>query len=47
MQKDKEEKTKSSKTLPNNQIIPACCVKLWVQEMTMALWSYYNYEYIW
>ena len=35
MKKDREEKTKFSKILPNNQIITACCIKLRVQEMTM------------
>ena len=35
MKKDWEEKTKLSKILPNNQIITACHIELWVQEMTM------------
>ena len=35
MKKGREEKTKFSKILPNNQIITACCIKLQVQEMTM------------
>ena len=35
MQKGREENTKFSKILPNNQIMTACCIKLWVQEMTM------------
>ena len=35
MKKDREEKTKFSKILPNNQIITACHIKLQVQEMTM------------
>ena len=33
--KDREEKTKFSKFLPNNQIITACHTELRVQEMTM------------
>ena len=35
MKKGKEEKTKCSKILPNNQIITACRIELRVQEMTM------------
>ena len=35
MKKGKEEKTKFSKILPNNQIITAYCIELRVQEMTM------------
>ena len=35
MKKGREEKTKFSKILPNNQIITACCIKLQVPEMTM------------
>ena len=35
MKNGKEEKTKCSKILPNNQIITACCIELQVQEMTM------------
>ena len=35
MKKDREEKTKFSKILPNNQIITACRVELRVHEMTM------------
>ena len=35
MKKDREEKTKFSKILPSNQIITACHIELWVQEMTM------------
>ena len=35
MKKDREEKTKFSKILPNNQIITACHIELRVQEMTM------------
>ena len=35
MKKDREEKTKFSKILPNNQIITACRIELQVQEMTM------------
>ena len=35
MKKDREEKTKFPKILPNNQIITTCCIKLQVQEMTM------------
>ena len=35
MKKGREEKTKFSKTLPNNQIITACRIELRVQEMTM------------
>ena len=35
MKKDREEKTKFSKILPNNQIITTCHIKLRVQEMTM------------
>ena len=35
MKKGREEKTKFSKILPNNQIITACCNKLQVQEMTI------------
>ena len=35
MKKDREEKTKFPKILPNNQIITTCCIKLQVQETTM------------
>ena len=35
MKKGREEKTKFSKILPNNQIITACQNELQVQEMTM------------
>ena len=35
MKKGKEEKTKFSKILPNNQIITACRIECQVQEMTM------------
>ena len=35
MKKDREEKTKFSKILPNNQIITKCRIELRVQEMTM------------
>ena len=35
MKKGREEKTKFSENLPNNQIIPACCIELRVQKMTM------------
>ena len=35
MKKGREEKTKFSKILPNNQIIAACRNELRVQEMTM------------
>ena len=35
MKKGREENTKFSKILPNNQIMTACCINLWVQEMTM------------
>ena len=35
MKKGREEKTKFSKILPNNQIITACRMELQVQEMTM------------
>ena len=35
MKKSREEKTKCSKILPNNQIITACRIELQVQEMTM------------
>ena len=35
MKKGREEKTKFSKILPNNQIITACRIELSVQEMTM------------
>ena len=35
MKKDREEKTKFSKILPNNQIITAYHIELLVQEMTM------------
>ena len=35
MKKGREEKTKFSKILPNNQIITACRIELRVQEMTM------------
>ena len=34
-EKDREEKTKFSEILPNNQIITACRIELRVQEMTM------------
>ena len=34
-EKSRDEKTKSSKILPNIQIITACCIELRVQEMTM------------
>ena len=34
-EKSRGEKTISSKILPNNQIITACCIELRVQEMTM------------
>ena len=34
MKKDREEKIKFSKILPNNQIITACRIKLQVQEST-------------
>ena len=34
MKKGREEKTKFSNILPNNQIITACCIELRVQEMT-------------
>ena len=35
MKKDREEKTKFSKILPNNQIITACRIELQVRQMTM------------
>ena len=35
MKKAREEKTKSSKILPNNQTITACRIELQVREMTM------------
>ena len=35
MKKGREEKTKFSKILPNNQIIAACRIELRIQEMTM------------
>ena len=35
MKKDREEKTKFSKILPNNQIITACRIELQVRERTM------------
>ena len=35
MKKGREEKTKFSKILPNNQIITACRIEIRVQEMTM------------
>ena len=35
MKKNKEEKAKFSKILPNNQTITACRIELRVQEMTM------------
>ena len=35
MKKGREEKTKFSKILPNNQIITACRIERQVQEMTM------------
>ena len=35
MKKGREEKTKFSKILPNNQVITACCIELQVQKMTM------------
>ena len=35
MRKGREEKTKFSKVLRNNQIITACLIELRVQEMTM------------
>ena len=35
MKKGREEKTKFSKILPNNQIITACCIELRVQAMAM------------
>ena len=35
MKKAREEKTKFSKILPNNQIITACRIELQVREMTM------------
>ena len=34
MKKGREEKTKFSNILQNNQIITACCIELRVQEMT-------------
>ena len=34
MKKGREEKTKFSKILPNNQIITSCHIELRVQEMT-------------
>ena len=35
MKKDREEKTKFSKILQNNQIITACRIELQLQEMTI------------
>ena len=35
MKKGREEKTKFSKILPNNQVITACHIELQVQKMTM------------
>ena len=35
MKKGREEKTKFSKILPNNQIITACRIELQVREMAM------------
>ena len=35
MKKGREEKTKFSKILPNNQIITACRIELRIQEMTL------------
>ena len=35
MKKGREEKTKFSEILRNNQIITACCIEFRVQEMTM------------
>ena len=35
MKKGREEKTKFSKILQNNQIINTCQIEVWVQEMTM------------
>ena len=35
MEKGREEKTKFSKILPNNQIITACRIEHQLQEMTM------------
>ena len=35
MKKDREEKTKISKILRNNQIITACRIELQLQEMTI------------
>ena len=35
MKKDREEKTKLSKILRNNQIITACRIELQLQEMTI------------
>ena len=35
MKRDKEEKTKFSNILPNNQIIAACRIELRVQKITM------------
>ena len=35
MKKGREEKTKFSKILPNNQVITACRIELQVQKMTM------------
>ena len=35
MKKGREEKTKFSEILQNNQIITACCIEFRVQEMTM------------
>ena len=35
MKKGREEKTKFSKILPNNQIITACRIELQVRQMTM------------
>ena len=35
MKKGRKEKTKFSKILSNDQIITACCIELWVQEITV------------
>ena len=35
MKKGREEKTKFSEILKNNQIITACCIELRVQKMAM------------
>ena len=35
MKKGRQDKTKSSKIFPNNQIITTCHIELWVQEMIM------------